>query len=405
MAWAMRAAGVPVWHDKSDLLPGDTNRRLEEALMSGLSGAVLLVTPEIERSSAVHAIELPRLLELERNLAFTFSVLSVVEQAPGELDYGAPDRLLGQPEGTLKRFKQQPVLTPQDRSVAAREQCQRRIRSISRNIYAADPTITIDVQTRYAPASSPIDSDLVLRLRPPHAGQRRPNRCGLEDLALSLDALPDLVASSGAKHVRFSGGAHLSVAYALGAALPTTAIGTVDVIDAAGQKWALSGNPPVPTGLQQLLEIDSISSATTGKGALMVYLDLLPAPSSSAVEALLLSNPESFVGGYHICACSTGNLNPDEAAVLTGEVSQVIRALAEKHRTREVHLLLRCPWGIALLVGRALNTLHVQLYEWEDGPDDKGNAVEPRYLPSLVVRSGSGGGAIEQVLLPARPAT
>ena len=84
----MRAAGVPVWHDKSDLVPGDTNLRLKEALLSGLSGAALLATPEIELSQAVRAIELPRLLELEREPAFTFSALSAVEHEPGKLDYG-----------------------------------------------------------------------------------------------------------------------------------------------------------------------------------------------------------------------------------------------------------------------------------------------------------------------------
>ena len=37
LAWALRAAGVPVWHDQTDLPPGDTNRRLAQALASGLS--------------------------------------------------------------------------------------------------------------------------------------------------------------------------------------------------------------------------------------------------------------------------------------------------------------------------------------------------------------------------------
>ena len=63
VAWALRAAGVPVWHDKSDLFPGDTNLRLEEALSSGLSGAALLTTPEIGLSGPVRVFELPRLGE------------------------------------------------------------------------------------------------------------------------------------------------------------------------------------------------------------------------------------------------------------------------------------------------------------------------------------------------------
>ena len=63
VAWAMRGAGMPVWHDKSDLLPGDTNLRLEAALSSGLSGAALLTTPEIALSHVVRKTELPRLGE------------------------------------------------------------------------------------------------------------------------------------------------------------------------------------------------------------------------------------------------------------------------------------------------------------------------------------------------------
>ncbi|MDE2892179.1 MAG: SAVED domain-containing protein [Chloroflexota bacterium] len=403
IAWSLRAVGVPVWHDKSDLLPGDTEHRLEQALHSGLSGAALLVTPEIESSHAVQAVELPLLLELERNPAFTFSLLSALEREPGKLDYDAPDRLLAQPEGTLKRLKQQSVRTAQDRAAAAREQCERRTRAISGDIRAAGGIITIDVQTRFAPASAPIDADLVLRLRPPLANERRPNRLALEDLALSLEALPNLLALSGARSARFLGGAHLSVAYALGASLPTTAIGAVDVIDTAGQSWTLSGNAPVPEAPPRLLGVDSISSATAGTGPVLVYLDLLPAPSSSAAQALLSRNGNSFAAAYQIRPSRQGNLNPGEAGTLAGEVSQIIRTLAATHRTREVHLLLRCPWAIALLVGRTLNTLRIQLYEWEDGPDDEGNATEPRYLPSLAVRSGTGGSAIEQVLLPAHP--
>ena len=401
----MRAAGVPVWHDKSDLLPGDTNLRLEEALSSGLSGAALLTTPAIALSHVVQKTELPRLLELERNPFFTLSILSAVEREPGKLDYAAPDRLLGQLEGTLKRFKQQPVRTPQDRAAAARDQFQRRVRAIADDIRTAGQIITIDVQTRYTPASTPIEADLVLRLRPPLNNERRPNRSGLEDLALSLVALPDSIVLSGAKHVQFLGGAHLSVAYALGAALPTTSVGTVDVLDTAGQNWTLSGNAHVPAGTLRLLEVDSISSTTAGIGPLLVYLDLLPAPSNSAVEALTLRDRDRFAAAYHVRPRRLGNLNPDDAASLTGEASQIIRALAERHRTRQIDLLLRCPWAIALLVGRALNTLRVQLYEWEDGPDEQGNAGEPRYLPSLSVRSGAGGSAIEQVLLPAGPAS
>ena len=65
------------------------------------------MTPEIEHSRIVREVELPQLLQLAKNPAFTLSVLSVIERDPDKLDYGAPDRLLAQPEGTLKNFKQE----------------------------------------------------------------------------------------------------------------------------------------------------------------------------------------------------------------------------------------------------------------------------------------------------------
>ena len=219
-AWALRAAGVPVWHDESDLPPGDTERRLAEALESGLSGAVLLVTPEIEHSRIVREIELPQLLQLAENPAFTLSVLSVIEREPEKLDYGAPDRLLAQPEGTLENFKQKPARTQRQRADAAHAQCQRRMQAVRSNVGAASGVITLDVQTRIPPFATRVDSDLVLRLRPPMDGDRRPHYQGLHDLKLFLSDLPQLVALAGAEHAKMRGGAHLSVAYALGAALP-----------------------------------------------------------------------------------------------------------------------------------------------------------------------------------------
>src|SRR4051812_46618609 len=57
LTWLLRAAGIPVWRDKDDLPPGDTEQRLQEALRNGLSGAVLIVTPEIENSSVVREVE------------------------------------------------------------------------------------------------------------------------------------------------------------------------------------------------------------------------------------------------------------------------------------------------------------------------------------------------------------
>lgn len=61
----LRAAGLVVWRDRTDLRPGTTINRLEQALTHGLSAAVLVVTPEIAKSDIVRERELPRLLQLD----------------------------------------------------------------------------------------------------------------------------------------------------------------------------------------------------------------------------------------------------------------------------------------------------------------------------------------------------
>ena len=392
IAWALRAAGVPVWLDQSDLLPGDTESRLAEALESGLSGAVLLVTPEVRCSRIVREIELPKLLELETNTAFTLSVMSLIEHKTGKLDYDAPDRLLAQPPGTLKRLNQAPAWTPSQKAAAAHAHCRRRMQAINEDVKAAGKMITLDVQTRVAPSTAQGDEDLILRLRPPVGGKRLPHRQGLKDLQLFLAGLPQLLQDAGARHARLSGGAHLSAAYALGAALPTTLFGRTEVIDTEGRIWVLNGNPPAPDVSNRFLNVKAVATACAPSGEILVYLDLRSPPSNGAFHEFVVENGGRFASAFQVRPLRDGNLNPEDAEAIIGEASQLIRERAGQFQTTTVHLLLRCPWPVAFLLGRTLNTIRAHLYEWDDGPD--------AYAPSLVVRSGAGCSPIEQVSLP-----
>ena len=234
LAWALRASGVPVWLDRSDLPPGDTERRLEEAMQSGLSGAVLLVTPDIAESRVVKEVELPHLLSLETEGAFTLSIASTIEAEAGGLDYSAPDRLLSRTVPDLRGLRQDPALNSRDMANIARSHCRQRMEALRADVGSAGQIIDINLQTRIVPSAIGPYGALVVRLRPPMPGDRRPHRQGLEDLQLFLSDLPHLLEIAGARHARVSGGAHLSVAFALGAALPTTLIGDVDAVDTAG---------------------------------------------------------------------------------------------------------------------------------------------------------------------------
>ena len=402
LAWALRSAGVPVWLDRSDLPPGDTERRLEEAMQSGLSGAVLLVTPDIAASSVVKETELPHLLRLEAEGAFTLSIASTIEAETGGLDYSAPDRILSRTVPDLKRLRQDPALTSRDIANIARSHCRQRMEALRTGIESAGQVIDINMQTRIVPSAIGPYGDLVLRLRPPTPGDRRPHRQGLEDLRHFLSDLPHLLEIAGARHARVSGGAHLSVAFALGAALPTTLIGDVDAVDTAGHAWSVSDNAPAPGASTRLLEIMDRSPREATKGDAVVYVDLLPTRSDPAFHRLVEASPSRVASIFHIRPVAEGNLLPEDAGAIVAEASHAIRQAASRSETSEVHLVLRCPWTVALLLGRTLNTIRVSLYEWEDGPDDCDSIVTPRYLPSLVVRSGAGGSPIEEVVLPMR---
>ncbi len=402
LAWALRASGVPVWLDQSDMPPGDTERRLEEAMQSGLSGAVLVVTPDIAASSVVKEIELPHLLRLEAEEAFTLSIASTIEAEAGGLDYSAPDRLLSRTVSDLRGLRQDPALTSRDIANIARSHCRQRMEALRAGIQSAGQFIDINLQTRIVPSAMGPYGDLVVRLRPPTPGDRRPHRQGLEDFRLFLSDLPHLLEIAGARHGRVSGGAHLSVAFALGAALPTTLMGLVDAVDTAGHAWSISDNAPAPGVSTRLLEIMDRSPLEAPKGDAVVYVDLLPTRSDPAFDRLVEAHPGRLACVFHIRPVAEGNLLPEDAGAIVAEASHAIRQAASRSESSEVYLLLRCPWTVALLLGRTLNTIRVSLYEWEDGPDDGDSPVAPRYLPSLVVRSGAGGSPIERVVLPMR---
>ena len=396
LAWALRAAGVPVWHDQTDLPPGDTERRLAEALSSGLSGAVLVVTPEIENSGVIRDVELPRLLEFEKHAEFTLAVGSSVEEqrGAGHLDYSAPDRLLGLEPDTVRRLNQKPVATGDERAALANAMSRQRMERLQADVQESSGLLTLDIQTRVPPFARSMDGDLVLRLRPPDEGERRPHVGGLHDLHRFLGQLPQLVAIAGARAVRVRGGAHLSVACALGAALPTTLMGTVEVLDTHGRTWALTGQAPVPVAERLCVPVTP-PVYNSGHGPVLVYVDLLPQRSDAAFEQFP-NHDQAFAGVAHLCYGGEGLLDPDQAAAIVGELAADIRSLASTHYTTDVHLLLRCPYPIALLLGRTLNTLTVHLYEWEDSPEG-GSGPSPRYVPSVVLRSGAGGSPIYSV--------
>ena len=402
MAWALRAAGVPVWHDKTDLPPGDTPRRLVEAIGGGLSGAVLVVTPDVEYSEVIRDTELPGLLEMSQAPQFAFTIASIIRSKDNHLDYDAPDRLLQRSDRILKNYRQNLVLTAEGIAAIAHDHARRRVEALRTDIESGGDFIEMDAQTRLDPAASINRHHLVVRFRPPSPGDRRPNREGLEDLQHFLGSLPRLLNIAGAGKVKVSGGAHLTMAFALGAAMPTTLFGHVEVIDTYKNVWLHDSRRPFTIQSNALLNVTERAPNTETSGEAVVYLDLVPERNDASFDQFVRSQSDRFAHVFHIRPEGEGFLDSADSDAIISQASNAVRRAAALSRKSEVHLMLRCPWTVALLLGRTLNTVRIHLYEWEDGPDDNGNPLAPRYLPSIVVRSGAGGSPIEEVVLPRR---
>lgn len=93
-----------MWLDRDDLPPGETDVRLREALDSGISGALLVATPNVgirKTKDAIHDIEAPLIFETLAKIAgFTLAVLNTEAEAPMKVEREATNRLYGMPDAS-----------------------------------------------------------------------------------------------------------------------------------------------------------------------------------------------------------------------------------------------------------------------------------------------------------------
>ena len=405
LAWLLRAAGIPVWQDQTDLPPGDTDARLAEALHSGLSGACLVTTKDIAKSGVVHTVELPELYALARDPNFSFVVANTVRKRNTKLDYAAPDRLLRQPD-KLSSFKQYPADTREGLvEITGALLDARAARVRARQEQTGPAPLWISAQTRGRPQAHPTDgADLSIGLRPAAHG-RLPDPDGLVDLQDVLPLLPRAVERAAATDVRITGRAHLSVAFALGAALPSTLLPTMTVDDGKGGIW--SCGPVSTTGAAQLTRLESHSmrplKATGVRREVLAYVDLLPTPADAAFTRLL--SEKEFDAHEQICPTTSRLLDAATSGPLIEEIADRLRSLVQRHDHARLHLLLRCPFPVAVLLGRLCNTLRVLAYEWDDTELAGSSDARPRYVPTLQVQATHAHGPVTDVLLKAVPTT
>ncbi|RAX44912.1 hypothetical protein DQ354_12430 [Arthrobacter sp. AQ5-06] len=393
----LRASGLVVWRDRSDLRAGTTTDRLEQALTKGLSAGVLVVTPDIEKSTVVKERELPRLLQLGQDPSFSLCVANEIPNPknPKKPDYAAPDILLGlAPATTLGEMKHSYSRTHAGRLEIVRDLLMHRIEQRKLSVNANGKILTVLTQTRPEPfAIDAGQADLHVRIKAPKQG-KLPNRQGLKDLAATLPLTSDAIRASGASTVQIEGGMHLSVAFAIGAALPETKIGNVKVTDLRGQVWTSEqdGDPRKHTITTK--DVPGDLTTQNGGAKIAIFITLTENADETAFSRLLEEQPGTFKSSSRISIDPVDTIDFREAARVSLEIANEIKRLSAQFGRAEVHLAYHGPYTVAVLIGRYLNTVRTVVYEW-DNPETTG----PRYSPVLTLELGVTGGPITKLHL------
>lgn len=386
LSWALRAHGVPVWVDETDLPPGDVDARLAQALDAGLSAGVLVVTPEVGRSRVIKQIEAPRLHSLhEASDDFALAVASTLPATDDErhIDFAAPDYLLERPPGELQRLKHFDVRSFRDRLEFAVQMALWRMEKFRSS---DSKTLVVDIETRNVPVAAARRSPLVVRMKPPREGRRSPEPESWEWIASFLSALPRLMDSAQPERIQVVGGGHLSLGFAIGAALPVTGAWKLVALDRLGEEWSTSrvfSSPPVMS--------ESVTQVNPDGSTLAAFVDAVWSKGGDSGFRSLLDVTGDVKAAVVLRRESTGFMEAQEGMALVFETATRLRELAAEAGTSRLRLCLRTPFQFAILLGQLLNTLEVTLYEWDDG------SGEDVYREAITVASGRGSGLFTEV--------
>ena len=444
----LRAGGLVPWRDLVDLPPGETARRVHEAFEEGISSAVLIVTPEIDKSQFIPDEELPTLLHEERQPHdFSLLILNTIEVQDQQaerptaasrsgsraaLDFTAPDRKLktqGQPLKDLKHYAvdelrqlyhdllhrrlthltgshlSSPLLAglPSEVVTALRIGAEmlfgRRPADGPgmRSPGIGDGEVTIQTQTRPVPDAHTRRSgttragrehDLAIRLRQdPATGIP-----AAEDYRHFKDTLPILVDglyAHGVSNVTLTGGGHYSLGWALGAAFPSTRQGGLRVIDLEGHEWTDTSRDgdreTFKAVLDQIVTGDQEEPGRLRRVAVLVHNST--AQNQAPFDDLKANCDDSL----KIVIKGEGHEYPaNEAARLAREIARLLR----KHGAgKELHIAWSAATSLAPLVARRTNTLNCVLYELTQNPF----ARTQRYQKVMRVVAGMPHGPVVEV--------
>lgn len=361
--------GVPTWQDVNDLDEVPTEDRIRDVISHpGTSGALLWLSPELIDSEMIRRVEVPELMRRALNDDDFFLVPVLV----GGLNYSDLGQLFaGIPFadglGNWNVYK----LTnsgPSSLVPICRRVLARRITMCHRHLAAGEP-MNMSFGTRAAPPENGFDLvvDWSTRLLPRPASAET-----WGDLDSTLVEIASAVRRyAPRREVVASGLSSMPGAISLGAAFPTVAgpdISWDQRTDGRHVRWSLSGDRTAPSFELQARALETgatdlaVSVAVTAdvSAAIAASYSVLP-PFRAIIEARPL------------------DVSPSSDLVLSSaEGERLARAVIAKMRevrttygaSGTVHLFIAGPLGLAILIGRMLNTFaEVATYEFMPGDD------------------------------------
>jgi hypothetical protein len=124
-------------------------------------------------------------------------------------------------------------------------------------------------------------------------------------------------------------------------------------------------------------------------GHLAVMVDCVPGEAHDTFGELVARLGDDVCASLKLRACHDDMLDAARGAASASALARLIRDEAARRGTTIVHLAVRAPFPLALMLGRRLNTRELVLYEWEVG--DSG----PECVPPLAVAPGRGTPVLE----------
>lgn len=366
---SLRRAGVPIWRDLDDLAYEPTEDALVAAIEDpSLSGAVLLISLEVETSPIVRHVEAVRIFRRYR-AGDGFWILPVLI----DLDYGDAEVALGSPAGfqDLGNWNMYKIESETIGALDARVIAQRAVKARLQAIREMDEDgpLSIGVFARRAPASP---CSLTYDFSAQFKGRKVDDGgYGAFEEAL-LDGARQVLKTFPSPRLVGEGAAPLPLGVLVGAVYSPRAefkLSWSQFVEERGrQQWSFD-LPASKIAMEAQVTMGDPSSED------LVLAIGLSADIEHAVSESLTGLGVTYRACLH-CIPRSGSYTPGRVLAPEEGVGFVLSAIQKARDLRDelamvranLHLFLACPLAMAVLLGQKLNTFSdCHLYEHDPG--------------------------------------